>query len=221
LVHKLGPAERVERARERGVTHVICPYRSGFEQFIRPVAPDMTLLWIPVAPEVRIDRPMPLACRRAEVLCHGHLWAGEDGFRPYEMRRWAVGLPCVETASHALDGGYAQGPRYQGFLEQYAGALALCDTYVVPKYLEIPLAGCVCFCQMLPEYAEMGFEDGVNCIAVDRYILGDVIETFRDDPEACQGLADAGRALAMTYSAGRFSGRLRSALMEIGAVAAN
>jgi hypothetical protein len=206
--HKLSARQRAERAKRRGVRWIICPYRGGFERFIQPHAAGMELLWFPVAPADRRPFQSSLAVRRPEVLGNGHCWPGEDGFRPYEFRRWAFGQPQITAQPHSLDGGLAAGASYQAWLSQFAGALALCDDCVVPKYLEVPLAGCVCFCQMLPDYGEMGFADGINCVAVDRGNFAAQIEQFKADPQPYQRIADAGRATALNFTAARFADRL-------------
>jgi hypothetical protein len=203
--HKLSAVQRCDRARRRGVRYVICPYREGFERYLAPYAGDLELWWHPVAPANRRQKVSPLWTRRPEVLANGHLWPGENGFRPYAFRRWAFDRPGVTCQRHSVDGGGPSGPVYQGFLETFAAALALCDEYVVPKYLEIPLAGCLCLCQMRAEYREMGFEDGINCFAVNRSNFDQVIQAVRDEPQRYQTMATAGRELALQYTADRFA----------------
>jgi len=213
--HKLGPRQRTERAAERGVRHIICPYRAGYNQYIHPHALGIDHWHLPIAPANRRRSPSVLGIRKPEVLISGHLWEGRDGFRPYEFRRWAWGQESLTQADHSLAGQTPSGPYYQGYLARYAGALAACDCYVVPKYLEIPLAGCVCFCQMLPEYAELGFEDGVNCIAVDRQNLSDRVMDFLADPTRYQAIADAGRRLAAEhYTCAHFAQWLENQLVK-------
>lgn len=206
--HKLSAQQRCERAKRRGVQHIICPYRYGWHRYLEGYAGDMGHWWFPVAPANRRTLVPILSDRRPEILGNGHEWPGEGDFKPYEFRRWAFAQPGVTHVPHALDGGAASGPAYQAYLCGFAGALALCDAYVVPKYIEIPLAGCVCFCQMLPEYAEMGFADGVNCIAVTGGDFRDKVRDFLARPGRYQGIADAGRELALQYTADRFAERL-------------
>ena len=208
--YKLGAGGRCRRAMERGVRFIICPYRCGYERYIAPHVPDGSLAWFPVAPKPRRAVHSLLTDRKAEVLGNGHCWRGEQDFRPYEFRAWAFAKSYVTCVEHALDGRTPKGCAYQGFLSQYAGALALCDTYVVPKYLEIPMAGCLCLCQMQPDYAEMGFVDGVNCIAVDRGNLASKVTELRADPGAYQKIADSGRRLIEDrYTASHFAGFVR------------
>lgn len=206
--HKLSAAQRCERAKRRGVRKIICPYREGFARYLAPHAGDMELLWIPVAPASRRSLVPILTDRRPELLGNGHEWPGDGAFKPYEFRRWAFAQPGITHVPHALDGGAASGAAYQAYLSAFAGALALCDTYVVPKYLEIPLAGCVCFCQMLPEYAEMGFVDGDNCIAVNYDNFVYKVADFLANPGRYQSIADAGRLQALNYTADQFAERL-------------
>jgi len=205
-VKKLGAEKRCQRAMERGVQYIICPYKNGYHKYIEPYAGDMELVWFPVAPRARNIRRPPLAERKPLVLCNGHLWGGIDGFRPYEFRRWASQQKCVFNVKH-----YSQnkdvpfGNAYQTFLEYFAGALALCDTYVVPKYLEIPLAGCLCFAQYQPEYEEMGFKDGESCIYVTKENFNSTIESFKAKPSDYQSIADGGYQVALNWTAERFA----------------
>ena len=151
---------------------------------------------------------MPLSVRQLEILGTGHLWQGEDGFRPYEFRSWAYHQPNIRHVNHSINGDTPRGYLFQGYLSQYAGALALCDCYVVPKYFEIPLAGCLCFCQMLDEYAELGFEDGKNCIALTKTNFDERVHDFLSNTEKYQSIADAGRNQALNYTADKFAVRL-------------
>jgi len=87
---------------------------------------------------------------------------------------------------------------YGKLLCSFAASLALCDWYVVPKYQEIPLAGCVCFAQYQMDYAEMGFEDGENCFFVTKENYKDRAKAFLSstlDDEYYQDVATAGREL--------------------------
>jgi hypothetical protein len=213
--HKLGSKQRFERAQIRGVEYIICPYRECYKKYIEPYAGKEHLIWFPVAPKNRIRHACFLSARRSDVLASGHLWQGTDDFKPYEFRNWAYKQPGIIYKDHSVGSDTPNGNNYQAFLSLYAGALALCDCYVVPKYLEIPLAGCVCFCRMLDEYKEMGFEDGVNCIAVTKDNFNQRISEFLADPVKYQSIADAGRELvAAKYTAEHFAEFLWQFLKE-------
>lgn len=218
--HKLSAVQRCERAKRRAVQWIICPYQGGYERYIAPHSGDMQLLWFPVAPALRRISSSPLAARCPEVLANGHTWIGENDFQPYEFRRWAFERPGVTFVEHSIVNHGTKGAFYQAFISQYAAALALCDNYVVPKYLEIPMSGCLCFCQMLPDYGQMGFVDGVNCISVDRNNFDERIQDFLSSPAAYQSVATAGRELATAkYTAWHFADflwkHIKSCLSEV------
>jgi hypothetical protein len=204
-VNKLGAEKRCSRAQERGIQYIICPYKNGFEQYIRPHT-DIEHVWFPVAPRPRRISILPLDKRGRKVLCHGHVWKGTNGFHPYEFRRWAMEQPNISILKHHIqDHKVPSGNSYQTFLAQYAGAMALCDTYVVPKYLEIPLSGALCFAQWHQEYEEMGFKDMENCIYVDAGNFQESVQSFLAEPGRFQSIADAGRETALNWTAGKFA----------------
>ena len=195
-VKKLGAMKRSKRANERGVKYVICPYENGYHKHIAPHF-DGELLWFPVAPKPRLFNVPELKDRAHAVLANGHTWEGLNGFRPYEFRRWAFGRHGLSVAQHSIVSNTPNGNSYQDFLATFAGALALCDAYVVPKYLEIPISGCVCFAQYQFEYEKMGFVDGESCIYVTRKNFDDCIRSFTEDVEGYQAIADKGRQLIL------------------------
>jgi hypothetical protein len=88
-----------------------------------------------------------------------------------------------------------RGLDYPNLLIRYAGALALCDTHAPPKYVEIPMSGCVCFAQYQKDYERMGFKDLESCIYVTKENFKDVINDFKNNVEDYQCIADAGRKL--------------------------
>jgi hypothetical protein len=205
-VKKLGAEKRCRRAKERGVRYIICPYKNGYHQYIEPYAGDMEFIWFPVAPRARNTMRPPLAKRKPLVLCNGHLWRGVDEFRPYEFRGWASRQPSVCSLPHwTLDKEIPSGNTYQTFLCLFAGALALCDTYVVPKYLEIPLTKTLCFAQYQPEYEDMGFKDGESCIYVTKENFNETIEAFKANPAEYQPIADKGYETALNWTAEKFA----------------
>jgi len=214
--HKLGAKNRVERARFRGVTHIICPYRSGYDKYIRPLADDMVHLWMPVSPMLRRASVPPLAVRRPEALLTGHLWPGKPGFTPYETRRQAAKAEILTVSDHACNTDVPKGRVYQAYLSQFAGIMCLCDVYVVPKYIETLLAGSLCFCQWHDEMSEMGFRDGINCVVVDKDNFEGKVRHFLDHVSEYQDIASKGRELAVEeYTSDVFARKLRNQLAEI------
>ena len=196
-VHKLGTKGRIQRAKDRNIDYIICPYtESYFKCFSKLLdEPEKKLVWFPPCPDIERYEPEPLVKRKPEVLANGavrHL----PGFDGYELRKWAHKQPEVTYVEHCMfDKSTPRGFDYPDLLLSYAGALALCDTHVPPKYIEIPMAGCVCFAQKQPDYDRMGFKDGENCFYVNKKNFKDTIEAFRHDVEQYQRVADAGRKL--------------------------
>jgi hypothetical protein len=213
--HKLSAKQRTERAKNRGVEYIICPYKSGYEKYIAPYAGDIRLLWFPIAPKPRKANLLPLSLRLPQILASGHLWEGENDFRPYEFRNWAYQQKNIYFAEHSIISDTPCGITYQGYLSQFAAAFAFCDCYVVPKYFEIPMAGCLCFCQMLDEYRELGFTDGKNCISVTKENFNERVSGFLSNIDKYQSIADAGRMLALNYTADRFAEYLYKYLSNV------
>ena len=206
-VRKLGAKNRVKRLLERGVRYIICPYQDGYFKFIAPhveafgIHPEKTLVWFPVAPRnpngTTQTALKPISQRRGLVIGNGHVWKGMKGFRPYELRRWAYQQPSVDYIKHCLDDPRVpKGSMFTYLLRNWAAALALTDWYVVPKYLEIPMAGCLCIAQEQPDYVRMGFKDGENCLFVSQKNFNSVIRGVKEDISFYQSIADAGRKLA-------------------------
>lgn len=195
---KLDARERSERALRRNVDFIICPFTEPFYNHIAPHlqgrADDM-FLWFPTAPaiELYMKRHISLSERTPKILGNGATW----GIEPtgYGTRRWAYKQSFVCNIEHTLNGGAPSGERYPNYLSGYAASLALTDDHIVPKYLEIPLAGCVCFASKHKDYKNMGFIDGVNCYFVDKSNLKDKAEHFLNHIEEHQTMADEGRKL--------------------------
>ena len=201
FVHKLGYKRRIERALKRGIDFIICPYSNLYYQFIAPYlgknAGDM-LFWFPPAPSHKrfLLRLRPLAQRQHKILANGITW-GHD--KAYELRKWAYVQPESTFIKHAFkDPRVPSGAKYGTLLCEFSASLALCDTIIVPKYLEIPLAGCVCFAQDQEDYRKMGFVDGKNCILVNRVnFKGKTGDFVNSDPNDIyyQKVANEGRKL--------------------------
>ncbi|MCJ7829007.1 MAG: hypothetical protein MUP81_04625 [Dehalococcoidia bacterium] len=172
-VHKLGPEQRVHRELERGTDFIICPYTDGFFKYIAPhIGPnaEKMLFWFPPAPSVTRfpDRMVFLNNRRHRILGNGAL--NDGGIGGYEFRQWAYSQrPETFYLKHTLERpDVPRGEDYGKLLSSFAASLALNGLYIVPKYQEIPLAGCVCFAQEQEDYRKMGFKDGENCIFVNQ-----------------------------------------------------
>ena len=168
-VHKLGPEERVRRALLRGVDYIICPYQTGYYEFIAPYLsnPNDMLFWFPPAPSYKHYplRLRPLSKRHHKILGNGAI----DNIEGYAFRRWAYSQPETFYMTHTYNRpDVPRGANYGDLLCRFAASLALCSRYVVPKYLEIPLAGCVCFAQDQKDYRKMGFKNLENCFFVNQ-----------------------------------------------------
>jgi FkbM family methyltransferase len=207
-VHKLGAEQRFRRAVGRGVDFIICPYTNGYYEHIAPhvknqlADPDAILFWFPPAPSIkRFPEPLrtkPLAERKHAILANGILHGGNGA---YEFREWAYKQKQAYYVKHAIERPEVpQGAQYVNLLSQFAGAFALCDCYNVPKYQEIPLAGCVCFAQDNEDYRRMGFNGGVNCVMVAQHNFAKRTSAFLThdrffSEHDLQNIADAGRKL--------------------------
>jgi len=212
-VYKLSAAQRVKRALDRGVKYIISPYRSGYYEYIAPHIegyggkPDDMLLYFPTAPDASLfeNGRNVLAERKPQVLANGATWSSR--LKCYEFRQWAFNQDCVRVRQHChRDKATPKGCDFGDLLAEYAGALALCEFYPVPKYLEIPLAGCVCFAQYHKEYEQLGFIDGQTCIYVDKNNFVEYIKAFTNNPSMYQGIADAGRRLMLSkYTSNHFA----------------
>jgi len=167
------------------------------------------LVWFPTAPKDMKCGGL-LKDRFPKVLSNGHSWAGEESFRPYEFRNWLTRQKYVTPIPHwVANRKTPTGSDYQRFLSGFAGATACCDTQVVPKYFEIPLAGCVSFAQHHPELDELGFKDGENIIYINKETAECRIMDFLDDPEDFQTIADNGRKLVSeNYTAKHFADKI-------------
>jgi len=199
---KLGAKSRTLRALDRGIDFIICPFTNQYYRYIAPHLQNMAekmLVWFPTAPDVRLfkKRSNPLMKRMPKILGNG---ATKETcpIRGYTTRIWAHKQPYIYHIEHFLDdkeGKAVQGEQYPVFLAEYAASIAITDDHIVPKYLEIPLAGCVCFASEHEDYKNMGFMDGVNCYFVDKLNLKDKAEHFLNHIEEHQVMADEGRKL--------------------------
>ena len=214
-VKKLGARERIKRAFERGVKFVICPYTDGYYEFLAEHMEECygirggevdNWLWFPVAPAKPELEITQLSQRCKKILANGCTWSGK-GFECYAFRRWAYNRPEVHYIDHCLQKDATPSrDRYMPWLSSFVGSLALTEWYVVPKYLEIPLAGCVCLAQYHEDYQRMGFEDGVNCYFVTRNTFAARVALVLNNIQEHQLMADRGRELVESkYTAKHFA----------------
>lgn len=203
--HKLGRRQRVDRFFDRGLDYVVCPFKDGYhywlDEFLGDDA-DSLLLWFPIAP-VRFE--LPKEPRNKEILGNGA--TGDGGLNIYRFRRWAFRQPTVKYIPHWMyNNDTPCGQSYMSFLSQYAAALALHDYFPVPKYFEIPMAGCVTFAQYYREYEDLGFKDGETCIYVDEKNFNERTQDFLNHPEDYKHIAMAGKKLMdENYTADHFA----------------
>lgn len=196
---KLGAEERTRRALARNVDYIICPYTNMYYQYIAPYLQNFAekmLVWFPPAPGVGLfhDRERRLKDRQRVVMGCGAVKESHDN--GYITREWAHQQPYITHIPHILDDKETPwGEKFPDFLSNYAAAIAITDDHIVPKHLEIPLAGCVCFATGHEDYKRMGFKDGENCYFVDKTNLKDKAEHFLSHVEEHQEMADKGRKL--------------------------
>ena len=202
-VHKLGKKQRVERLFERGIDYLVCPYKDATKLELGEFLKDDIPIWhFPPAPTLG-PKPTSLTDRENAVLGNGatHGWDG------YCFRKWVFEQSCIKFIPHWIaDKGTPSGPDYAEFLSGYTGAIGACSWFAVPKYFEIPLAGCVLFAEHLEEFEGLGFKDYEHCIYINKDNLESVVKDFVNNPESYQKIADAGRKLVEeNYTAKHFA----------------
>ena len=206
--HKLGIRQRVGRFFDRGIRYVICPFKAGYYEWMGDIlgsdADDM-LLYFPLAPTVQDVGLYSLVARNQTILGNGAV--ADGGKHIYDFRKWAFEQPEITHIPHWIaDKSTPSGQEYMGFISKYAGALALHDYFPVPKYFEIPMAGCVTFAQYYEEYEELGFKDMESCVYLDKENFRRRTQDFLNEPNAYQSIADAGRKLMEeNYTADHFA----------------
>jgi len=206
-VHKLGQEQRAKRSEKRDVKYIVSTVKYFFyEQFSKYFGDntEKMLLYFPQAP-TGPGKPKPLIERKQTILGNGATHGGWGG--GYDFRAWAFEQQGIEVVKHWIfDKNTPSGQGYLDFLSGYAGALALCTPCPVPKYYEMPMAGCVTFAEYHKEYEELGFNDGHNYIAVNKDNFTDRINDFLSDIKSYQSLADAGQKLMEeNYTAEHFA----------------
>ena len=200
LVCKLGPKQRAKRALQRGIDYIICPSITQYNNFIGPHldgrADDM-LIYFPVTPKKPNFALLPYHERMKKIIASGSCWrARHGGFDPYEFRAWAYMSNSVKYMSHYIQNrNVPTREKYLKLLSLFVGGLAMCDAYIVARYMELPLCGCLTIMQELEECYTIGFKDGENCIFVDRENFEERIRAIKNNPADYQQIANAGREL--------------------------
>lgn len=217
-VHKLDAKQRSLRAQARGVRYIICPYREGYNRFIAPhIGDSAKLIWFPVAPPSELFRgsDKSLIHRTNETVMNGH--SNPGNYKDYyKFRNWASKQAYITNYAHCLlDDQTPRGGQYGAWLSQFVASVASCNFYPIPKYFEIPLAGCLCLAQYHKEYEELGFEDGKTCLYVNEQNLQDVCNEIKKEPAKFQSIANAGRNLVLTrYTARHFADHIYNKVKE-------
>ena len=199
VIHKLGPQQRCARALVRGIDYIICPYHDAYFRFLAPYLGDRAesmLIHFPISPDPDLFnmRSKPLADRFKAVLGNGAIVGPDD---LYTFRKWAFCQSNISYVDHWLrNNEHPKGINYPDqLLASYAGALALASWQAVPKYFEMPLAGCVTFMQWNSDAYRAGFRDGENCIFVEKENFNEKINHFLSHIIDYQSIADRGREL--------------------------
>lgn len=185
-VHKLGARSRCHRALNRTIDFIISPYKEAFFRFLSPHLCGMgrkMLFHFPIAPNINLfkNRHFPFHAREQSILANGSLNCWGDLYR---FRRQVFAHPKVKLVQHHLRNPTTiAGVSYADeMLRWYAAGLALAAWFPVPKYFEMPLAGCVTFMQWNWDIYELGFRDYENCIYIDESNFDERIRDFLAHP---------------------------------------
>lgn len=209
VLRKLGAEERVRRLEERGIDFVCTTVRDEFprrfDKLLGNAAEEMQL-YFPHAPKRFVPKS---DFRKVAVLANGATWGADEA---YDFRAWAYKNPMVEHVEHTVKNAETPaGDSYMDFLSGYGAALALCSTFPVPKYFEIPAAGCLVIAQRIKEYEDLGFRNGVSCIYVDRQNFDLVVKDYLRNPRNYVDIAATGKRLVdENYTAEHFANYIYS-----------
>ncbi|HDY87257.1 MAG TPA: hypothetical protein ENH82_03970, partial [bacterium] len=208
-VHKLGAEQRARRAEKRGVYYIISPVKYAFFEHFEKYFGNMTekmLFYFPHAPTLNQHGLAPIDKRKTAVLGNGATWGGYNN--GYDFRQWAFNQSYIEFVKHSInDKSVLTGSEYGSFLAGYAGALALCTVFPVPKYIEMPNAGCLTFAEYHKEYEELGFEDYKTCIYVNETNLKERVQDFLEcqNNEQYKEIAEKGQMLDIRHWAFQYT----------------
>lgn len=212
VLHKLGAQQRILRTKKRKIDFIITPYLEGYFKYLSFWGSEAKVLWFPPAPKVDYftDRYKPYEERVSEILASGATFANGHTF--YDFRKQLFKSPNVSYIAHLniikdeQTTNISRGKNYPNFLANYQAAIAACETYAVPKYFEIPLAGCVTFMQWNWDAFALGFRHKTNCIFIEPNDYELWFKEFKNDPMAFKHIALAGQKLVENkYTAKHFA----------------
>jgi len=211
---KLGAKSRMIRAQKRGLDFIICPYLSEYNRYMSQYAENIKLIWFPVAPNLKYfgDRFKPFKDRKSEILANGSVNTLQKYETFYNFRREVFKSPLVNlyqtTANKQKRNEQMfemEGKNYPVFLSNWKAACALCE-FPVPKYFEIPLAGCLTFIQYNFDAYLLGFRHKKNCIVIEPNNYQAWFKSFLAAPETFEPVAKAGQKLVENnYTAEKFA----------------
>ena len=144
--------------------------------------------------------------RRGDVILSSGVLANKSSRQSwfYRFRTDCARLPYIEHIIKATtnEAEYKYlGTDYWRLLTQYRASIACMSFTSVLKYFEIPMCGLLLFAEVtqLNQIAEMGFEDGVNCIYIDQHNYKEKFQEFLNDPDnpKWKQIADNGRQLVL------------------------
>jgi len=221
-VHKLGKTKRIARAKERGIQYFIMPMRDAYFKDLGPIIgedAEKMLLFFPPASKASLftGREIPITERENKVaLATGATWDGDLG--SYEFRKWVYTQPYVHFVPHSLaDKKTPSAQKWGAFIAKYSSGFALNDYHPIPKYFEMPLAGCLTFLQHFSELDELGFKDYENCVYVNnKYMAEPRVKDFLEYMGEYEKIAEAGRKLIEeNYTAKHFADFIYNKCIEI------
>lgn len=95
-----------------------------------------------------------------------------------------INHPSPKYLSVNLNSSSSVGDKYIYTLNEYLVGFTCCSEwgYLLKKYFEIPLAGCLLFCDLpLDSLEEIGLKDGINCIIYNKENINDKIKWILDE----------------------------------------
>jgi len=207
-IYKIGRKDRYDRFVARNCDHVVSPVKGMFYEFFERHFRERTdnVLWhFPHALKYHHFGEIPLEARRHAILANGATYSSFR--RGYALRKWAFTQKTVTFVPHVIfNGETPKGSRYAEFISKWAGALAMCEYYAVPKYLEMPLAGCLTFMEHTQDAVDIGFKDFETCVYVNQENFLERTQDFLNHMEEYRSIAEAGRNLvANNYPADHFA----------------